>query len=785
MSASKLQTEDKPQNRAPTQAVGPNDLLAHGLRMHHAGKIDVAAELYQRVLELEPEQPYALHLLGEILLRRKEHARALDLITRAVARLTNHPEAHNNLAAVLQALGRNEEAERTYRRAIELNPTLAIAHSNLGTLLQARGQREEAEAEFQLALAHAPGLADAHLNLGNLRRQAGDHTGAEACYRQAIAAAPEHANAYANLGLALAGQGKTDAALDSYLRAAALDPNLPEIQINIGKLHTGKGRHRDAEACYRRAIELAPDNADFHNTLGVALFAQRRFPDAASALRRACQIKPDFHHAINNLGAALRNSEQLHEAVLCFDRVIELRPKHASAHNNRGQTLVEMGRVAEGLESIKAAMGLKANFFRAHSNYLLSSNYLADITPAALRALHEDFDATFRRGRGPDEALPPRDTDPGRRLRVGYVSPDFKRHSCAFFIEKNSGQSRQGGGRDHLLCRCPVSGRRDRAAQSPCRPLARYDAPGPCRVPRPGDGRPHRHPRRPRWPHGREPPQRAGRPAGAAAGELAGIPGHHRPCVHGLSPHRCARGSAGRERQPLRGDAAAPARHVLVLSAAGGSPRHRAGTRRIGCAVHVWIVQQHPEGDARGRVGVGPHPARSAGLAPDPEIPVLYRRVNARAHRRRVRGREASTASRLELIGWLNKPGDHLRLYERIDLALDPFPYNGTTTTCEALWMGVPVLTLAGQRHAARVGASLLGGLGLDAYVAPSVEEYIARAVALARAPAALNALRRELRARMAASALCDGPRFVLALETVYRQIWQRWCASQNSGTQG
>jgi predicted O-linked N-acetylglucosamine transferase (SPINDLY family) len=179
--------------------------------------------------------------------------------------------------------------------------------------------------------------------------------------------------------------------------------------------------------------------------------------------------------------------------------------------------------------------------------------------------------------------------------------------------------------------------------------------------------------------------------------------------------------------------------------------------------------------------------ARILREAPGSRLILKSRSFIEESTRARIAGEfaaEGIDGARLELIGWLNKPGDHLRLYERIDLALDPFPYNGTTTTCEALWMGVPVLTLAGQRHAARVGASLLGGLGLDAYVAPSVDEYVARAVALARAPAPLNALRRELRERMAASALCDGPRFTRALEAIYRQIWQRWCASQRSGTQ-
>lgn len=784
MSAPKLQIDEQPQNRAPAQAVGPNDLLAHGLRMHQAGKIDVAAQLYQRVLELEPEQPYALHLLGEILLRRKDHARALDLITRAVAKLTDHPEAHNNLAAVLQALGRSDEAERTYRRAIELNPALAVAHSNLGALLLAQGRREEAEAELQRALAHAPGLADAHLNLGNLRRQAGDLAGAEACYRRAIAAAPQHANAYANLGLALAGQGKTDAALDSYLKAAALDPALPEIQLNIGKLYTDQGRHRDAEACYRRAIELAPDNAELHNNLGVALSTQQRFPEAARALRRASEIKPDFYQAINNLGAALRNSEQLYEAVLCFDRVIALWPNHASAHNNRGLTLIEMGRVAEGLESIKTAMDLKANFHRAHSNYLLSSNYLPDIMPAELRARHESYDAAFRRGRGPDEALPPRDAAPGRRLRVGYVSPDFKRHSCAFFIEKVLAEHDKAA--VEIFCYADVPfpdavTARLKAHADQWRDVTRLDAAAfraqvtADRIDILVDLAGHTAENRLNVLVDRLAPVQVnwlGYPATTGLASMDYRLTDARVDPPGASDSHCVETLL---RLPDT---------FLCYQPPAEAPDIVPAPNEAGAAFTFGSFNNIPK-VTRAVVSAW---ARILREALGSRLILKSRAFVEEATRARIAGEfaaEGIDVTRLELIGWLNRPGDHLRLYERIDLALDPFPYNGTTTTCEALWMGVPVLTLAGQRHAARVGASLLGGLGLDDYVTPSVDAYVARAVALAQAPAALNALRRELRERMAASALCDGPRFARALEAVYRQIWQRWCASQASGTQG
>jgi predicted O-linked N-acetylglucosamine transferase (SPINDLY family) len=132
---------------------------------------------------------------------------------------------------------------------------------------------------------------------------------------------------------------------------------------------------------------------------------------------------------------------------------------------------------------------------------------------------------------------------------------------------------------------------------------------------------------------------------------------------------------------------------------------------------------------------------------------------------------------RIELVAWLPEEG-HLALYNRIDIALDPFPYNGTTTTCEALWMGVPVITLRGDRHASRVGASLLTQTRLTDLIADSVEAYVETAVALAGDPARLGELRQSLRPRMAASPLCDAPAFADKIEHAYRTIWQRWCAA-------
>ena len=132
----------------------------------------------------------------------------------------------------------------------------------------------------------------------------------------------------------------------------------------------------------------------------------------------------------------------------------------------------------------------------------------------------------------------------------------------------------------------------------------------------------------------------------------------------------------------------------------------------------------------------------------------------------------------VELMTWVPCAAEHQALYHRVDIALDPFPYNGTTTTCEALWMGVPVITLRGDRHAGRVGASLLTQIGLTDLIAHSIEEYVDIAVALADNSGRLDDLRRALRPRMAGSTMCDERAFAFKMEAAFRTMWQHWCAA-------
>jgi predicted O-linked N-acetylglucosamine transferase (SPINDLY family) len=138
---------------------------------------------------------------------------------------------------------------------------------------------------------------------------------------------------------------------------------------------------------------------------------------------------------------------------------------------------------------------------------------------------------------------------------------------------------------------------------------------------------------------------------------------------------------------------------------------------------------------------------------------------------------------RIEIVGWKH-PIDHLRLYEEVDIALDTYPYNGTTTTCEALWMGVPTLSLVGEHHASRVGLTILSRVGLEVFTASTPEEYVGKAVAFAGEPENLSKIRAAMRSMVTASALYDAKGFAHSLETAYRKMWHRWCRLRGADDQ-
>jgi len=758
--------------QSPLSADAVAALLARGLDFHKAGKMAEAMDYYRQVLGAEPDHPYALHLLGEIAHRAGKNERAIELIERAVAKLPTLAEAYNNLGAAYQALGRLGEAEAAYRRAIELKPALTVAGSNLGTVLRAQGNMIEARRQLERVLTLHPRSPEACVNLGNLLRESGELKAAEDCYRVVTEDWPNNAPAWNNLGIVQSEMRRFEDACVSLRRAIELDPHSAEAHNNLGNALRELGQHEESLMSFERALLLRPNFAQAANNAGIVLSARSFYADAAKYFRRAVDTDPEFVEAILNFGACLRQCDEITEAIDCFDRAIRLESGNKKAHAYRGLTLLEVGRIEDGLAALQQSLAIDPDYARARSNYLFGLNYRSGVSGAELLAEHRRFGERYCH-------LPRRtfenNRDPERRLRIGYVSPDFKRHSCAFFSEPllaahdpaavevfcYSDVQLPDGITQRMQTYVPnwrdTSKLQDR--QFIEKVLAdridiAVDLTGHTGYNRLNAFAAHLAPVQVSWlgypattgmdAIGYRITDAIADPVGAADSE------HSETLVRLPRSFICYRPSGeGAEVTPLPSLAGG----AFTFGSFNNLPKINDEV------VAVWAEILHHVPESRLLLK-----SRGLGCA-EPAGRIMDAFV--------ARGIEAD---RIEMIAWLRDPGEHLRLYGRIDLGLDPFPYNGTTTTCEAMWMGVPVLTLAGERHAARVGASLLTQVGLERLIARTRRDYVRLAVEIAGARDELAAIRGSLRARMAASPLCDAVGFARDMEAAYRGLWRDWC---------
>lgn len=640
----------------------------------------------------------------------------------------------SNLERILaaRAAGKDDEAEAVARAALDDDPGDFLIRAHLGSLVMARGAVEEAVEHYQAAVEAGPEVAELYNELGNALALAGEPVWAEAALRRASELKPEVAQIHNNLGNVLRQQGRLADAIDSYRAALDLAPDYGEALGNLGIALQESGDIEGAIAQYQGAIERRSDDALAHTHLGVALAAKGELEAAVAAHRQALAHDPGLAEAHNNLGIALKDQGALDEAADGYRAALALRPENATFH----------------------------------SNLLMSLCYDPAIDGAALLAAHREWDAAHGSGEPPNFGI---DTDPDRVLRVGYVSPDFYSHSVASFVEPVLAHHDRG----QVLVACysdvatpdDVTARledvsdlwRDTVGMSDTSLAEQIRADGiDILVDLAGHTANNRLPVFAR----RAAPVQVtwiGYPAttGLAAmdyrltDEWADPPGQS----DDWHSEELLRLPVGFLCYGPPADCPEPA------DAAGEGPVTFASFNNLS------------------KVGAGVVATWAATLqaVPGSRLLLKSRQLADTALGERLLAAFAKhgiEAGRIELRGRIASRTDHLALYREVDIALDTFPYNGTTTTCEALWMGVPVVTLAGTRHAGRVGVSLLEAAGFADSVAGSRDEYVAISARLA----ADRPLPAEVRARIAASPLTDAVGFTNGLEAALRETWRDKC---------
>jgi len=312
------------------------EMVNLGVRHLYAGQLDQAQSLCRRILQQQPDQPDALHLLGAIAHKRGDHKTAIELTEKAIAISPRRADFYVNLGLSLLAAGRNREAVAANRRAVELAPDLPQAHNNLGLALAADGKTEEAIECHRRAASIAPDFADASYNLGNAYMELGNLDQAIVEFRAAIALRPDWAIAHNNLGVTHRRLGEHALAVECYGRALAAAPEFAMAWANLGGAHLEQRDYEPAIAACRRALQLDPILPDAHNTLGLALCSLGQYPAAIASLKTALAMRPQSALAHNNLGNAYHWSGAWNQALDLYHRAIALKPDYAMPRWNVG-----------------------------------------------------------------------------------------------------------------------------------------------------------------------------------------------------------------------------------------------------------------------------------------------------------------------------------------------------------------------------------------------------------------------------------------------------------------
>jgi protein O-GlcNAc transferase len=639
------------------------------------------------------------------------------------------------------------------------------------------GCMADAALAFEKALSDRPDDPDALSGLALVRTRQGRLAEAAAAFEEALRLRPNDAAALVNLGNIEVRRNKEAAAEAHYRRALELSPDCVEAWNGLGNICQSSGRLLEAQQCYQKALEIDAGHGSAANNLGNLYQKRGRHEAAEDFYHRALSVHPQDPEVLSNLGQCLRSQGRLTEALTVIDRALEQDPEFAGAHNHRGLILQDQGRIDEALQSFGEAASLSPDNAAFCSNRLFAMHYDRRTTPADHLHAARKWWTQYGTGVSQEPSFEI-DPDPFRKLRIGFVSGDFRSHSVGFFLMPLF----TCYDRQQLEIHCYAQVENPDATTD----RFRHSASG--------------------WysTMGRDATTVAERIRADRIDILIDLAGHtanNRLDVFALRPAPVQITWLG-----YPGTTGSPVIDYRITDAVADPPGESDAwySERLLRLKNGFLCYEPPEEAPpvasapmvrNGYVTFG-----SFNTLPKLNSQViaawatLLRRVaGARLLLKcrqlgdantcqRLRDRFASlgvSAHRIRLMGKVKNTKGHLAMYHEVDIGLDPFPYNGTTTTCEALWMGVPVVTLKGDRHSGRVGASILSGLKLQDLIAEDQADYVERAALLASNRERLTHLRRTLRERMTESPLCDGPGFSRILAGVLRKIWIDWCRDQ------
>jgi len=747
---------------------GKNRSCVSAAEHYRAGRLTEAESLYRSILDQHADDVEAIQGLAALCHRRGRSDEALALFRQAITLDPDSRVADQQLGRLLEHRGDPEGAAICYRRAARLRPVDAAAQADLARTLAAQGMGAEAIAHYRRAVSLAPGDAGSHIALGNALLSGGAAADASASYQRALAINPESADAHNNLGEALRRMGRVSEAAAACERALVLTPELAEAHNNLGNALREQGRLEQGISHYEQALHLKPDWPEVHNNLAIALQERGRAELAIRHYQRALSLNPGLAEVHQNLGSTLAQSGLTVDALAAFRRALALKPDYPEA-------LVQVAHLNAELcdwSNREAEAAQVLNLMRHRPGLVPPFNLQAQAsTPAEQLLCAQQWSKGIARGQFP--AFTHDRSNSSGKIRLGYLSPDFREHPVAYAIAETIER--------HDRTRFEVLGYSygpdDRSTLR-----RRFETAFDRFVDLHAAGND-------------EAARQINSDGVHVLIDLNGYTRLGRPRILVSRPAPVQVGFLG-----FLGTMGAEFIDYIVADPfiAPSSQQAFYSEKLVHLAGGWWPAEIHCEiaGEARQRAAYGlPEDAfvfccfnTSYKITP-PIFDIWMRllRANPRSvlwlghadnavqnNLRREAAQRDIGAERL-VFAPREPMADYLARHQHADLFLDTLPYNGVGTAYHALLAGLPVLTCARETFASRTAGSMLLAAGFPELVTHSIEEYERQALQLARESGLLTGIRRRLVQARPRAAIFDRERAVRDLETAFAGMWENW----------
>jgi len=760
--------------------IHPNSPAAHcslGKLLNRQGKLAEAEACYRRAIELRPDSAEYHYYLGNVLYERKP-SEAESCYRRAITLEPTLVLAYVNLGSLLGKQNRTSQEEACYRRAIKLNPQFAEAHNNLGKLLRKLGKVAEPEECYRKAIELKDDLAETHYNLGEVLEEQCRWIEAEGCYRRAVELKASMAEAQCRLGTLLRKRGNLAEAEACYRDAIRHKSNFLDAIYKLGTILNDDGRSLEAAACFERVIALKPKLAFAYSNRGLALGAQGRAYEEEQCYRRAIELNPGLAPAYCNLGNALKKQGKFAEARASYEQAILVDPGFVEGYSNLGTLQQEQSQLAAAEASYRQALAIMPEYAIAYSNLLFTLSHNPEISAPDLFAEHCRFAANFEEPLRKSWIEPANSRDPDRRLNIGFVSGDLRIHPVTKFIEPAISSL----AKNPLFCLHAFANQtiedavtlRMRSYFQHWHPISTLSDIALCDLIR--------------------------KERIDILIDLSGHTARNRLLTFARKPAPIQAGWMG-----YIGTTGLTAMDYFLADQF--LMPQEFGAQFTEKLVHLPAVSTFlPDEDAP---AVNELPARKAGHVTfgsfnrvsklNPQVIHLWGQLLRALPLTRMMLANMPSQSEIDTVGdWFKNEGisrarlsfefccdprSSLELHHRVDFCLDTFPYTGFTTTLNAIWMGVPTLTLAGFRPPGRQSTAVLSHLGLTDFIARDEASFISTGVHLATGVEWLAALRSTMRERFAASLWGQPEKVADGLGDAFRAMWKAWCKSSAAPT--